>query len=184
MSRNKKKIEKKIVKKKILKKKIRFFQPKTPPGHPRVSTKLLAHSVQLFGQLLVTFIYTNVFFFIQIIRYFNLIWILQLMQFSPHVALLSFLRCSKLIRQHLKKSVNTLLDRVSIRKTFAQFLRNETQIFLLLRIIFARKNSNLRNHSQKSFRAKLPYSAFSQLIHQLELRSRERLGRGGCLASF
>ena len=50
---------------------------------------------------------------------------------------------------------------------FAKLLRNfcgtKRKIFLSLRISFARKNSNLRNHSQKSFRAKLPYSAFSQL---------------------
>ena len=50
---------------------------------------------------------------------------------------------------------------------FAKLLRNfcgkKRKIFLSLRISFARKNSNLRNHSQKSFRAKLPYSAYSQL---------------------
>ena len=52
--------------------------------------------------------------------------------------------------------------RVSIRKTFAQFFWNETKNFSL-RISFARKNNNLCNHSQKSFRAKLPYSAFAKL---------------------
>ena len=50
---------------------------------------------------------------------------------------------------------------------FAKLLRNfcgtKRKIFLSLRFSFARKNSNLRNHSQKAFRAKLPYSAFSQL---------------------
>ena len=50
---------------------------------------------------------------------------------------------------------------------FAKLLRNicgtKRKIFLSLRISFARKNNNLRNHSQKSFRAKLPYSAFAQL---------------------
>ena len=57
-----------------------------------------------------------------------------------------------------------LLLRVSIRKTFAQYLRNETQNFSFVAHQFcAKKNSNLRNHSQKSFRAKLPYSAFSPL---------------------
>ena len=51
--------------------------------------------------------------------------------------------------------------RVSIRKTFAQFLRNETQNFSFFAHQFcAKKNINLRNHSQKSFRAKMPYSAF------------------------
>ena len=55
-----------------------------------------------------------------------------------------------------------ILFRVSIRKTVAQFLRNETQIFSFF-LSFARKNNNLRNHSKKSFRAKLLYSAFAKL---------------------
>ena len=50
---------------------------------------------------------------------------------------------------------------------FPKLLRNfcgtKRKIFLSLRIIFARKNNNLRNHSQKSFRAKFPYSAFAKL---------------------
>ena len=54
--------------------------------------------------------------------------------------------------------------RVSIRKTFAQFLRNEKQKFSFFAHQFcAKKNNNLRNHSQKSFRAKLPCSAFAKL---------------------
>ena len=60
-----------------------------------------------------------------------------------------------------------------MRKTFAQFLRNETQNFSFFAHQFCtKKNNNLRNHSQKSFRAKLPYSAFVKLkfcaIPQLE----------------
>ena len=59
---------------------------------------------------------------------------------------------------------------------FAKLLRNfcgtKRKIFLSLRISFARKKNNLRNHSQKSFRAKLPYSAYAKLkfcaIPQLE----------------
>ena len=59
---------------------------------------------------------------------------------------------------------------------FAKLLRNywgtKRKIFLSLCISFARKNNNLRNHPQKSFRAKLPYSAFAKLkfcaILQLE----------------
>ena len=59
---------------------------------------------------------------------------------------------------------------------FAKLLRNfcgtKRKIFLSLRISFARKNNNLRNHSQKSFRAKLPYFVFEKLkfcaILQLE----------------
>ena len=82
--------------------------------------------------------------------------------------------------------------RVSIRKTFAQFLQNE--IFLSLRISFGRKNNNLRNHSQKSFRAKLPYSVFAKLqfcaILQLEFyaipqfRKNQMFGDGVCFLEF
>ena len=47
---------------------------------------------------------------------------------------------------------------------FAKRLRNfcemKRKIFLSLRISFARKNSNLRNHSQKSFRAKIALFRF------------------------
>ena len=42
---------------------------------------------------------------------------------------------------------------------FAKLLRNEMQNFSF----FARKNNKLRYPSQKSFRAKLPYSAFAKL---------------------
>ena len=49
---------------------------------------------------------------------------------------------------------------------FAKLLRNfcgtKRKFFLSLRISFARKNNNLCNHSQKSFRAKLPYSTFCE----------------------
>ena len=87
-----------------------------------------------------------------------------------------------------------LILRVSIRKTFAQFLRNETQNFFSLRISFAQKNNNLRNHSQKSFRAKLLYSAFAKLkfcaIPQLEFcaipqfRKNRTVGDGVCFLEF
>ena len=57
--------------------------------------------------------------------------------------------------------------RFTVGFPFAKLLRNfcgtNRKIFLSLRISFARKNNNLRNHSQKSFRAKLPYSAFAKL---------------------
>ena len=50
---------------------------------------------------------------------------------------------------------------------FAKLLRNfcgtKRKIFLSLRISLARKSNNLRNHSQKSFRPKLSYSAFAKL---------------------
>ena len=53
------------------------------------------------------------------------------------------------------------LNLFSLGFPFAKLLRNfcgrKRKFFLSLRISFARKSSNLRNHSQKSFRAKLPY---------------------------
>ena len=66
---------------------------------------------------------------------------------------------------------------------FAKLLRNfcgtKRKIFFSLRISFARKNNNLRNHSQKSFRAKLPYTAFAKLkfcaIPQFRTKIRNRL---------
>ena len=68
----------------------------------------------------------------------------------------------------MKSSKTDTSSGVSIRKTFAQFLRNETQNFSF----FARKNNNLRNYLQKSFDAKLPCSTFAKLkfcaIPQLE----------------
>ena len=58
-------------------------------------------------------------------------------------------------------------DMLRLGFPFAKLLRNfcgtKCKIFLSLRISFGRKNNNLRNHSQKSFRAKLPYSAFAEL---------------------
>ena len=84
--------------------------------------------------------------------------------------------------------------KVSICKTFAQFLRNETQNFSFFAHQFSRKNNNLRNHSQKSFRAKLPYSAFAKLkfcaILQLEFcaipqfRKNQTVGDGVCFLQF
>ena len=73
---------------------------------------------------------------------------------------------------------------------FAKLLRNycgtKRKIFLSL----CEKKNNLRNHSQKSFRAKLPYSAFAKLkfcaIPQLEFcaipqfRKNQTVGDGVC----
>ena len=69
---------------------------------------------------------------------------------------------------------------VSIHKPFAQFLQNETQNFSFFAHQFcAKKNNNLRNHSQKTFRSKLPYSAFAKLkfcaIPQFRTKIRYRL---------
>ena len=66
--------------------------------------------------------------------------------------------------------------RVSIRK-----------IFLYLRISFARKkNNNLRNHLQKSFQAKLPYSAFANLKFCAipKFRKNQTVGDGVCFVEF
>ena len=64
-------------------------------------------------------------------------------------------------------------SRVSIRKTFAQFLRNETQNFSFFAHQFcAKKKQQFAQTFANSFRAKLPYSAFAKLkfcaIPQLE----------------
>ena len=81
---------------------------------------------------------------------------------------------------------------------FAKLLRNfcgtKRKIFLSLRISSARKNNNLRNHSQKSFRAKLPNFAFAKLkfcaIRQLEFcaipqfRKNQTVGDIVCFLEF
>ena len=62
------------------------------------------------------------------------------------------------------------LGRVSISKTFAQFMWNETQNFSFFAHQFCAKKQQF--HSQKLLRAKLPYSAIAKLkfcaILQLE----------------
>ena len=73
---------------------------------------------------------------------------------------------------------------------FAKLLRNETQNLPF----FVRKKNNLCNHSQKSFRAKLPYSAFAKLkfcaIPQLEFcaipqfRKNQTVDDGVCFLEF
>ena len=64
-------------------------------------------------------------------------------------------------------------------KLLRKFCGTKRKIFLSLRISFPRKKNNLRNHSQKSFRAKLPYSAFAKLkfcaIPQFRTKIRNRL---------
>ena len=81
---------------------------------------------------------------------------------------------------------------------FAKLLRNfcgtNRKIFLSLRISFARKNNNLRNHSQKSFRAKLSFTVFAKLkfcaILQLkffaipQFRKNQTVGDGVCFLEF
>ena len=74
------------------------------------------------------------------------------------------------------------------------FCGTKRKIFLSLRISFARKNNNLRNHSQKSFRAKLPYYAFAKVkfcaILQLDFcaisqfRKNQTVGDGVCFLEF
>ena len=78
----------------------------------------------------------------------------------------SFSYLFRFVRFNSDFTVNIVFPiRVSIRKTFAQFLRKETQNFSFFehRFCLKKKNNNLHNHSQKSFRAKLPYSAFAKL---------------------
>ena len=58
------------------------------------------------------------------------------------------------------KMRSLIWTRVSICKTFGE--RN-AKFFFCCASVLREKNSNLRNHSQKSFHAKLSYSAFSHL---------------------
>ena len=73
---------------------------------------------------------------------------------------------------------------------FAKLLRNfcgtKRKIFLSLCINFARKNDNLRNHLQKSFRAKLPYSTFAKLKFCAipQFRKNQTVGVGVCFLEF
>ena len=62
----------------------------------------------------------------------------------------------------MTENLESLSDRVFVRKTFAQFLLNGRKILLLLRKMFARNNSTLRNFAQKSFSTKCRYTAFAQ----------------------
>ena len=74
-------------------------------------------------------------------------------------------------------------------KLLRNFCRTKRKIFLSLCII-----NNLHNHSQKSFRAKLPYSPFAKLkfcaIPQLEFcaipqfRKNQTVGDGVCFLEF
>ena len=57
----------------------------------------------------------------------------------------------------------TQTEEFPLAKLLRNFCGTKRKIFFSFRISFARKNSNLRNHSQKLFHAKLPYSAFLQL---------------------
>ena len=66
------------------------------------------------------------------------------------------------------------------------FCGTKRKIFLSLRISFARKNNNLRNHSQKSFRAKLPFSTFVKLKFWAipQFRQNQTVGDGVCFLEF
>ena len=81
----------------------------------------------------------------------------------------------KLLLHLLQQNFSDLTSfriRVSSRKTFAQFLRNETQNFSFFAPSVLREKQQFAQSFAKSFRAKLPYSAFAKLkfcaILQLE----------------
>ena len=92
------------------------------------------------------------------------------------------------------KNVTEVTDRVSICKTLAQLLWNKTQNFSFFVHQFCSKKQQFANHSQKSFRAKLPFSAFAKLkfcaIPQLEFRpisqfrKTQTVGDGVCFLEF
>ena len=90
-----------------------------------------------------------------------------------------------------KNIITAWIDtRVSIRKTFAQILRNETQNFSF----FAHQFCAKKQQFAQSFREKLPYSAFAKLkfcaIPQLEFcaipqfRKTQTNGDGVCFLEF
>ena len=60
--------------------------------------------------------------------------------------------------------------RVSVWKTFAQFLRKKPHIFYFVALHFCAKNSTLRNHSKTSFRAKLRYSVLRNFAEQILIK--------------
>ena len=78
------------------------------------------------------------------------------------------------------------VNHLSIGFPFAKCLRNfcgkKRKIFLSLSISFVQKNNNLRNLSQKSFYAKLPYSAFAKLkFWEIpQFRKNQMVGDGVC----
>ena len=81
-----------------------------------------------------------------------------------------------------------------LAKLLRNFFGKKRKIFLSVRISFVRKHNNLHNHSQKSFRAKLPYCVFAKLkfcaILQLEFcaitqfRKNQTVGDGVCFLEF
>ena len=80
------------------------------------------------------------------------------------------------------------LSRVSIRKTFAE--RN-AKFFVLCASVLRKKTTIFRNHSQKSFCAKLPYSGFckTQVLRNsatrvLRIRKNQMVGDGVCFLEF
>ena len=74
--------------------------------------------------------------------------------------------CNFCIRNNIEIIVRiknyNLPHRVSIRKTFAQFLRNETQIFLSLHISFARKKQQFAQSFAKVISHKIALFRFCE----------------------
>ena len=87
-----------------------------------------------------------------------------------------------------------VLARVSIRKTFAQFFRNETQNFSFFVHQFCAKKQQFAQSFTKVISRKLPFSAFAKLkfcpIPQLEFcaipqfRKNQTVGDGVCFLEF
>ena len=74
------------------------------------------------------------------------------------------------------------------------FAERNAKLFFLCTSVLREKNNNLRNHSQKSFRAKLPFTVLAKLkfcaILQLEFcaipqfRKNQTVGEGVCFLEF
>ena len=101
----------------------------------------------------------------------------------------------KIVQMDITNGQKIVQIRVSIRKNFcAIFAERNAKFFFLCVSVLSEKNNNLRNNSQKSFRAKLRYSAFAKLkfctIPQLEFcaipqfRKNQTVGDGVCFLGF
>ena len=76
--------------------------------------------------------------------------------------------CNFCIRNNIEiivriKNYNIFLIGFPFAKLLRNFCGTKRKFFFLCTSVLREKNNNLRNHSQKSFRTKLPYSAFAKL---------------------
>ena len=112
-------------------------------------------------------------------------WQLLIGQFRPSETLLATMRAQPDLRSweiaHLG-SCHT--GKISLAQGFHS--QNETQNFSFFAHQFCAKINNLRNHSQKSFRAKLPFTVFAKLKFCAipQFRKNQTVGDGVCFLEF